>query len=1556
MVETTGLCAMRLRTICPSHLQTHYRSQVHLSFHLPIQPLWAFPELHPIQFFCSNQAMSAGVGSQYYSAFNPLDIGGCALWLDAADQSTLTLSGTNVTQWRDKSGNNYHQAQSTTANQPIYTTFSNRPYVSYVAASSNFTSNTSMGIDYRNSQIFLVFQRRANTSGGIFSPLTVGQSGDWNRTDGFTIIGLVEVASAGSGANDGTSTNTNLTSYAFTISNNNLTTFRDFGSSSVITRAMGLTAVPNGLYLGIRRDGPSLNYPGDVYFGEALVFNRLLTTTEYQLIEGYLSRKWFRTGFPAAIIPFAPTQISGCAVWLDAADSNSLTFSGSNVSQWRDKSVNGINASQATASNQPVYQSNSINGLPSIQFPAIARNNIVCFDTPAFDFGTSARTSFFVLKNNYVSGTPGSSPHWFWPKTGNGSAAQSLVGWIQSVNRSTFVSLAISAPIGPTFILTNIFGSSTNVEQMYTNGNSSGGVSLTRSAAFINATSGYRIGGVDNADVVGSTYWFDGNIGEIVLFNRALTNTEIQQVEGYLAMKWGLQSSLPSTHPYALLGVPSTHPYFSIVPVTRQFAPIDIPNCALWLDATDPNSMTLSGSNITQWNDKSGNGRNMTASGTITNTGSINGLTAANWASDAYFYGSASNTGTTVTVFAVFNMTSSTSGGAARVVSLGVSGTNDFDNISSAVPILRRTGTIVGAYRNGTELSRNTNAIDQVVLMCSLFNGSSNTIYTNGTASTSVANTGTFNYTQHRIGASTNAADTNSLFKGTIGEVIIYNDALSDINRQVIEGYLSRKWFRTGSTYITVPFSPTQISGCQLWLDAADTTTITSSGGSISQWRDKSSSGLVLSQSTSSNQPTLGPLLNNLQTIQFTTTQTLASTTNLVTNPAQSWFLVFNAYNNSNTNRFFLNHSSNIDVTGGEYFFGGNGTIWANKKSGNLALQRAIIDSVGLSVTPFNSGQWYSTNIVDSNTTTNINSFSFRINGSNRTIQIYASYSNILSGTANINFFINQIGANMYISEIILYNAALPLSQVQQIEGYLANKWGLFSSLPANHPYARIGLPSTHPYISRNPRITVFNPRQISGCALWLDGADPNSMTLSGSNVTQWNDKSGNGRNTSSLTGTATLLTNSVNAKQGVYFNGTSYFTGPFSYSSNTLSWFVVGTVESDGEAYGRLLSFGTSGQYDYDSAFRLNALSREGSANEIITYRNAFIARNAFVTYGTPFVYSSVIDGTSNYPYLNGRLATGAATSGNFGFSSYGISSSIGLNVQRNKGYIFEVLIYSNALTTPQRQQIEGYLAWKWGLVGSITTIVPFTPTQISGCSLWLDGADSATIDLSGTMVTQWRDKSGNARNTSAVVGTPQISLAGGFGSLPAIYFGSNTAFTGSISYTGTTLTAFVVARVNTAANPLRFFSLGQSGRNDYAFTSDIAVLTTGNATTELGWYRNFGGVGTGSANVTTIYNSPFLYSLTVNGSTGVILLNGSTTSSGTTSGSFGYTAYAIGAGFTPTLGNYLGNGYIAEVILYHDSLTTTQRQQVETYLTNKWGLSSSIIPSSHPYRIIKP
>jgi hypothetical protein len=64
-----------------------------------------------------------------------------------------------------------------------------------------------------------------------------------------------------------------------------------------------------------------------------------------------------------------------------------------------------------------------------------------------------------------------------------------------------------------------------------------------------------------------------------------------------------------------------------------------------------------------------------------------------------------------------------------------------------------------------------------------------------------------------------------------------------------------------------------------LWLDAADTATITESGGSVSQWNDKSGNGYIFTQGTGAAQPKTGTRTQNgLNVLDFDGNDSLIST------------------------------------------------------------------------------------------------------------------------------------------------------------------------------------------------------------------------------------------------------------------------------------------------------------------------------------------------------------------------------------------------------------------------------------------------------------------------------------------------------------------------------------------------------------------------------------------------------------------------------------------------------------------------------------------------------
>ena len=47
----------------------------------------------------------------------------------------------------------------------------------------------------------------------------------------------------------------------------------------------------------------------------------------------------------------------------------------------------------------------------------------------------------------------------------------------------------------------------------------------------------------------------------------------------------------------------------------------------------------------------------------------------------------------------------------------------------------------------------------------------------------------------------------------------------------------------------------------------------------------------------------------------------------------------------------------------------------------------------------------------------------------------------------------NGENGNIEIAEAICINSALPTTDRQKLEGYLAHKWGLIANLPSGHPF-----------------------------------------------------------------------------------------------------------------------------------------------------------------------------------------------------------------------------------------------------------------------------------------------------------------------------------------------------------------------------------------------------------------------------------------------------------------------------------------------------------------------
>lgn len=213
------------------------------------------------------------------------------------------------------------------------------------------------------------------------------------------------------------------------------------------------------------------------------------------------------------------------SLWLKANNGPSTTINNAAISDWADKSGKNNNASQSTSGLRPTYRSSGSNFNPTANFGAhylSTFQNITVGDGQPY-------VSFVVAKQNTAT-------------------AKTLLG---STGSSTSVRQSLSAASVPSVLhgATNVFPTSaptygTNNTRIWTTsyrgaaGNRllldmSQSQSNTVSANFVNRPS--QIGSHQSAAATGNA-----DISEVITYPTTLTDNEIQRVNTYLAVKYGI--------------------------------------------------------------------------------------------------------------------------------------------------------------------------------------------------------------------------------------------------------------------------------------------------------------------------------------------------------------------------------------------------------------------------------------------------------------------------------------------------------------------------------------------------------------------------------------------------------------------------------------------------------------------------------------------------------------------------------------------------------------------------------------------------------------------------------------------------------------------------------------------------------------------------------------------------------------------------------------------------------------------------------------------------------
>lgn len=244
----------------------------------------------------------------------------------------------------------------------------------------------------------------------------------------------------------------------------------------------------------------------------------------------------------------------GAVLWLKADegphandDGTGAPVNGGKIASWRDKSINGHLLVETVSGEGPLYRTGAINGLPAVEFDSgtttyLAKSGVTNLIDSALAFtlfivadgpnaGGAANTGRIIAQDE----GSGATDKWIFHNSGTAGASSTAFHLNGSAGSTNF-GLDGTAVIGsvPTY-LTFRRQPSTGVWDTWIDG----GPDIVAGGPFTTEFSRPNTGPIELGKAEGASP-FDGQVAEIIIYQRALSDTEVDAVHTYLANKWGI--------------------------------------------------------------------------------------------------------------------------------------------------------------------------------------------------------------------------------------------------------------------------------------------------------------------------------------------------------------------------------------------------------------------------------------------------------------------------------------------------------------------------------------------------------------------------------------------------------------------------------------------------------------------------------------------------------------------------------------------------------------------------------------------------------------------------------------------------------------------------------------------------------------------------------------------------------------------------------------------------------------------------------------------------------
>jgi len=788
------------------------------------------------------------------------------MWLNAASENAVSTDSVGITAWYDFSGTGNHVLQATDANKPTLSVNAQNSLstIKFDGINDYLDVADNASLDLNQHTAFVVFQTNDPTKAGDQHLIAKYKFLLSQRAYQYVIIdsgkmlgGISEAGTADDAVFGSTSIDTSYHLTGGRYDQVDLDVHFDGPVDGTIARTFTVFDSSSSLQIGARlQNNSALDNVLTGNIAEVIMFDVALSDAQRFAINFYLSEKWgltatvdsdgdgfvdsedttptentgdadadgvpdaqddFPTDNTQARIVTVPNAISpvlsNLQLWLDASASENFVLTGLKIETWIDLSGQGHNAIQDVSNDQPTLATSNLNTNRIVDFDSSA-TEFLELDQHVGDFQSISSGSVFIVART----TPSDNNASFMAVSDTADVGNDVLFQVQDLGTSMelFVReggglINVKAPLvaGDWFLglfeVDTVADGDGDKARVFSNGVRGEGSTTQAFFNSVNNLNSMRIG--NNQDSGGNEFHYNGDLAEILLFDRRLSDSETAEVNFYLSQKWGITDVVDSDGDRVIDDDDAGATDNTFV-VTLPAMPAAInavsANVLVWVDSSVTSNLIITENRVKVFADLSGNGRNgfqdTDSQRPTIATGSINSLHALKFdgIDDIFHFSDENFAVQPLAMFVVIKKTSDQSGqrgivstddGAIGGQSIGLNGntleiqTHNTDFLTS---FSARQGavTLISALYDGDATSGSGGSAS----------GSRVDVYIDGIrilgqvyTSLILDNVDGLKIGGHEIGSST-------YFDGEIGEVLIVDKVLSESERLDIEEYLLDKW------------------------------------------------------------------------------------------------------------------------------------------------------------------------------------------------------------------------------------------------------------------------------------------------------------------------------------------------------------------------------------------------------------------------------------------------------------------------------------------------------------------------------------------------------------------------------------------------------------------------------------------------------------------------------------------------------------------------------------------------------------------------------------------